>query len=636
MSKDISNSFSQIFKEAFLILNENTLKFQFLKVLYEDDEIYIQEKISNNQNDENENNKLILKDFISKKLINKNCSKCNKDISNFEFYINIDTKYKIICGDCYKDRKNKENKIVSFEDYITKCLEHNKNYELFCTNCNKNLCQSCKVEHLNSNHEIIDFDKILLKKEEIENKKIYCEKAKHLYEILNHASKIRELENDKEESLEILDFSLGFLDEIKYAELIVSVFSYFYQKNIFCYEIILNFNELDFYHSIKYGVSIKKFISFSKQSSSSIVHLIMKSPGTKVKRSVIPMSEKEMIQSKISLNDVIIGVVQLKKGFYLAGSKKNEIGIFEKNELKLIGKFNLENINEINHLAKIRDENLDLIVICSDLSDIIIISIFQKAKIEDILDKKKEGDKKDEINEYNYSNNEEIDEKIKNNFGYKIECKVSGHSDKVNRLIQLSNNLIASSSRDGYVIIWEKINNNDRINLQTIIKINLEKDIYYLVECPFTNELICNDQTIDLKTFKLKRELNISIPSNVFNCGICLFNDKFIASFSNDCEYIHILNIESNKTYIVYGRYDYVEAVYTIDNKTFCLCTQNLDTFFRARYSQHFRLNEKINQFKEIGEITHTGTCNSYMNDDEGNFVMGNMSGDLVKLLNAE
>ena len=149
MSKDISNSFSQIFKEAFLILNENSLKFQFLKVLYEDDEIYIQEKISNSQNDENENNKLILKDFLSKKLINKNCSKCNKDISNFEFYINIDTKNKIICGDCYKDRKNEENKIVLFEDYITKCLEHNKKYEFFCTNCNKNLCQSCKDVHLN-------------------------------------------------------------------------------------------------------------------------------------------------------------------------------------------------------------------------------------------------------------------------------------------------------------------------------------------------------------------------------------------------------------------------------------------------------------------------------------------------------
>ena len=106
---------------------------------------------------------------------------------------------------------------------------------MFCLNCNKNLCQSCKDEHLNSNHDIIYFDKILLKKEVIENKQIYCEKAKHLYEILNHLSKIRELEKDKEESLEIRDFSLDFLDETKYAELIISIFNYFYKKNIFSY-----------------------------------------------------------------------------------------------------------------------------------------------------------------------------------------------------------------------------------------------------------------------------------------------------------------------------------------------------------------------------------------------------------------
>ena len=75
MLKDISNSFAHTFKDIFLILNENSLKFQFLKVLYEEDEIFIQENVSNSQNDENENNKLILKDFLSKKLINKNCSK---------------------------------------------------------------------------------------------------------------------------------------------------------------------------------------------------------------------------------------------------------------------------------------------------------------------------------------------------------------------------------------------------------------------------------------------------------------------------------------------------------------------------------------------------------------------------------
>jgi len=293
MSKDISNSFAHISKNVFLILNENSLKFQFLKVLYEEDEIYIQENLSNSQNDENENNKLILKDFLLKKLINKNCYKCKKDFSNFEFYINLDINNKIICRDCYKDLKNKENKIVLFEDYITKCLEHNKKYEMFCTNCNKNLCQSCIDEHLSLNHEIIYFDKILLKQEDIENKQTYYEKAKHLCEILNHLSKIRELEKEKKESLEIRDFSLDFFDEVKYVELIISVFNYFYQKNIFSYEIILNFNELDFYDIIKNYISINKFISLSSQSSDFKIHLIKKSPGTKAKRYIIPMSQKK-------------------------------------------------------------------------------------------------------------------------------------------------------------------------------------------------------------------------------------------------------------------------------------------------------------------------------------------------------
>ena len=384
MSKDSSNSFSQISKDAFLILNDISLKFHFLKVLYEDDQIYIQEKISNHG--ENENNKLILKDFLSKKIINKNCSKCNKDSSNFEFFVNSHIKKEIICEDCYRQLNDKENKIILFEDYITKCLEHNKKYEMFCTDCNKNLCQSCKDEHLNSNHEVICFDKILLTQEEIEKKKAYCEKAKHLYEMINHLSKIRAIEKEKEESLEYHDFCLSFLDEIKYAELIVSVFNYFYQKSIFSYEIILNFNELDFHNSIKNRINIQKFISLSNLSSSSIIHLIMKSPGTEVKRSIIPLSEKKMIKSKIFLDGAITGITQLKGSFYLAGSKKNEIGIFDKKELKLVGKFSLENIKEITHLTKIRDENLDLIAICSDLKDIIIISILQNSKIEDIFD----------------------------------------------------------------------------------------------------------------------------------------------------------------------------------------------------------------------------------------------------------
>ena len=48
-----------------------------------------------------------------------------------------------------------------------------------------------------------------------------------------------------------------------------------------------------------------------------------------------------MIESNTYLKVQISGVVQLKGGLYLAYSKKNEIGIFENNELKLIGKLKL-------------------------------------------------------------------------------------------------------------------------------------------------------------------------------------------------------------------------------------------------------------------------------------------------------
>ena len=72
-----------------------------------------------------------------------------------------------------------------------------------------------------------------------------------------------------------------------------------------------------------------------------------------------------------------------------------------------------------------------------------------------------------------------------------------------------------------------------------------------------------------------------------------------------------------------------MEAVYSIDNETLCLNTQNLNTFLGLRFSQQFKLEGNI--FVEIGEMTETGTCNYYMNDSENKFVMGDMRGNLLK-----
>ena len=94
-----------------------------------------------------------------------------------------------------------------------------------------------------------------------------------------------------------------------------------------------------------------------------------------------------------------------------------------------------------------------------------------------------------------------------------------------------------------------------------------------------------------------------------------------------------ILNIETGEEYYVEGRYDYVDAIYTVDNETFCLCTKDLHDLFGlfggVGLTQQYKLNE--NDFVEIGSIMPTGVCNCYMTDSENNFIMGTMKGKIMK-----
>ena len=54
-------------------------------------------------------------------------------------------------------------------------------------------------------------------------------------------------------------------------------------------------------------------------------------------------------------------------------------------------------------------------------------------------------------------------------------------------------------------------------------------------------------------------------------------------------------DIETGKGYYITGKYDYVDAIYTIDNETFCLCTKDLHDVFGlfggVGLSQQFKFN---------------------------------------------
>ena len=152
--------------------------------------------------------------------------------------------------------------------------------------------------------------------------------------------------------------------------------------------------------------------------------------------------------------------MEIKGGYYLVGSMNGEIGIFEKTQLELKQTLRIEGINNIYHMEKIKHENLDLIAVASNLNEIILISVLQKEK-----------------------QSEEKKEKI---FKYKIEFKKEEHKGKINKIIQLRNGFIVSASEDLFVLFWKLIANVNNISLECISKIEMDIDVFELIEIPST------------------------------------------------------------------------------------------------------------------------------------------------------
>ena len=596
--KDIQLEVSNIF------LDIKSLKFPKTKIIYEDCDIKIQSNYLKEGNLDNNNIKN-LKNILSEKSSFK-CSECDKDISTFEFFIKKESKDIIICNDCYNKKKEQkeDDKFISLDKCITTCDKHELGYDSFCVNCNKNICTKCKEGHLDLGlkHDIFDFDNILDKKE-LNTKINLCQKVKSLSQIFKSISEIKRLESKIKAAKRYYNISERFSRENKFAEIMISTLNYFLNKKSLCYEIISNFNEIQYNKELN-EININSIFDNTNQILEPCFHIINQSVDIpEIKNKIIPLSERNEIIAKNALSSEIRGIIELKDGYYLLGSLNGDIGIYDKLNLELKQKFRIKGIDKIHHLEKIKDKDLDLIAIASNLKEIIIISV-----------SKNEKEEKDNI------------------FNYKFEFRKEEHSGQINRIIQLSNGLIVSSSEDKSIIIWQALKKENNIHLQSISKIQMNIDVHVLIEIPFTNELLCNYVLIDLESFAIKRELNIRIEGKTFNCSVCLFKKKFIG-YVNFCDVISVIDIETGKEYYIRGKYDYVDAVYTVDNETLCLCTKDLNDIFGMfggrGLSQQYKLDE--DEFVQIGSIIVTGVCNCFMTDSENNFIMGTMSGRLLK-----
>ena len=231
-TKDIQLEISNI------LLDEKTMKFQILKIIYDDFDIKINschcpKGIKDNYIKD-------LKYLLSKKSVFK-CYECKKDISSFEFFIKKQTK-DLICSDCNtKIKEKKENNLyISFDKFIITCDKHGEKNELFCINCNKNICSICKEEHseLKFKHELISFNDIIEKKE-IFKKVNLCKKVKSLAQIFKSISEIKLLEGKEKEGKRNNNIAERFSRENKYAEIIISTFNYFLNKKALCMKLFL-------------------------------------------------------------------------------------------------------------------------------------------------------------------------------------------------------------------------------------------------------------------------------------------------------------------------------------------------------------------------------------------------------------
>ena len=129
-----------------------------MKLKYKKFEIYeckYKHKIDELTFDEFEKTQLI----DTSKIICQECKSNNKyDAYKHQFYycFNCNTHLCPLCK--YSHNKDKNHKIVEYEQMFFYYNKHNKPYNFYCNTCQENICESCESSHYN--HEMIKHPKI--------------------------------------------------------------------------------------------------------------------------------------------------------------------------------------------------------------------------------------------------------------------------------------------------------------------------------------------------------------------------------------------------------------------------------------------------------------------------------------------
>ena len=222
-----------------------------------------------------------IKEFFSKIKKDASCSKCRTNVSQQNLFFCISCGV-LICKKCEKRYHSTHNKIPLLQKNFI-CLLHKKTFSSFCNKCNKNICIDCVLkEHIQHKKDIIYFEKIIPKEQDIKIWKKNLEKIKYDKEKFNKDVDefIKELNHKKNE------FNQNYENYIQIQNDIVNKLN---NKEILNYENIINTNKVLKYNKNLFDNYLKIGNNFNKKGKF-LINLFYKeeveSPIYKIKKEI--------------------------------------------------------------------------------------------------------------------------------------------------------------------------------------------------------------------------------------------------------------------------------------------------------------------------------------------------------------
>ena len=444
------------------------------------------------------------------------------------------------------------------ENYIPHCDLHNSDCDLFCKNCEKYICYSCRNEPEHKNHKFV-LIKILVRmyKEFIkgmplkfkysEEFKLNLDKSvdkfcKELAEKTNAVIKninflIEELNKIKNDYIkkikEIQEYGLESLNLIKsfYFEFYHDLSNIDNDNDIFSLRYMAHFNsEIDNFE-MKYNIGILKKLEDIKNQSDIFKSWIENPFSIKINFREIPKTFREVIRA-LDHEGSINCLTKIGNNQFVSGSSDNSIKFWNLDDVEFkpydsIDKFT----GTVGTLLLLKDDRL-----CSTSINENWIKVYEKIKT--FL----------ENNEKNV------------NYKYNISLTLSEHKMPVTSIIELENNFLISGSKDEKIIIWKPdgtiFNNYDSIQAH-------KGGVYSLCKLK-DNEFASGGFGGIIKLWKNNNEPIIENNNTKYYCYqvinghkdkircLILLNNNNLCSGSDDCSFIIWKKNDNNKKYEIF------------------------------------------------------------------------------------